>query len=406
MRRGGEDKMKKIMAIVLAGGRGQRMGVLCQDRSKPLLPFGQGKVIDFTLSNCLNSSVENISVAVDYQKRITADYVKAWGVEHGKHEIAIWEPSTAGYTGTADAIYQNLDHVRKSAPDEVIILAGDHIYQADYRDILDYHSYYKADVSIFTRPVPIEQASRFGVVKLNGHNRIIDFVEKPAIPSGNMVSMGVYVFKTTVLLEYLERDRSMETSSHDFGNDILPKVIKDKRVLSYLYDGYWRDIGTVEAYFSANMDYLHNRLPVDAAKWPIMTCGTSFRQLRASNDGKIRNSLVSAGSAIDGRVTNSIIWDNVHIGRNAAVSNSLVLTNTRIGDYSMVDHCVVDEDVVVDKVCRIGKAGWGNQQITVLGKGARVSQCDAVSMNYEKSKYLDVGYYTKPVPAVEMVTAR
>jgi glucose-1-phosphate adenylyltransferase len=331
---GRRDKMKKVMAIVLAGGKGKRMGILCQDRSKPVLPLGGGRVIDFTLSNCVNSAIDSISVAVDYQRKITNDYLVAWSRANSRRkEIEILEPLSGEYEGTADALYQNLDHILRSAPDEVLILAGDHVYQADYRDILDYHAYHRADVTIYTKRVPIEQASRFGVVKVNNHSKIVDFIEKPSMPPGNMASMGIYVFKTPVLLEALKRDHLCIASAHDFGHDIIPGLIRDNQVLSFLYEGYWRDIGTVESYFATNMDYLNNRLSMDAAKWPLMTIGSSFTRMQASPDGRISNSLVSRNSLIEGKVVNSIIWDNARICRNARVSNSLVLSNTTIASW-------------------------------------------------------------------------
>jgi glucose-1-phosphate adenylyltransferase len=397
--------MKKILAIILAGGRGQRMGILCHERSKPIMPFGPGyRVIDFTLSNCINSSIDDVLVAVDYQRRITADYVTKWSNANSNHsEMIVLEPATGGYKGTADAVYQNLDYILKLQPDEVLILAGDHIYQMDYRELLDFHTYFKGDVTIGTRTVPIDHASRFGVVHVNNHNRIVGFIEKPEVPPCNIVSMGVYAFKTSILLEHLKRDALQKLSSHDFGHNIIPEMIKDNnRVLSYTYDGYWRDIGTVESYFAANMDCLNGKFPSGRnGEWPVLTCNSNFVQMPVSPDGRVNNSLVSVTSTIEGRVTNSIVSDNAHIGKNAVVSNSLVLSNTDVGDYSKIEYCVLDEDVVIDKICHVGGAGLaaGKPNITVLGKGARVSQHDEVSLNYEKSKCLGVGYYSNlPVP--------
>jgi glucose-1-phosphate adenylyltransferase len=403
--------MKKILAIILAGGRGQRMGILCHERSKPIMPFGPGyRVIDFTLSNCINSSIDDVIVAVDYQRRITTDYVTKWSDTNSKHsELTILEPLNGGYKGTADAIYQNLDYILKSQPDDVLILAGDHIYQMDYRELLDFHAYFKGDVTIGTRTVPIDQASRFGVAHVNNHNRIVDFVEKPDVPPSNLVSMGIYAFKTSVLLEQLKRDGIQKLSAHDFGHNIIPSMVKDSsRVLSYTYDGYWCDIGTVESYFSANMDYLNGKFPSEPyGKWPVLTCNSNFVQMPFSPDGRVNNSLVSTTSTIEGRVTNSIISDNAHIGKNATVNNSLVLSNTDIGDFSMVDYCVLDEDVVIDRVCHIGKPDMASKPcITVLGKGARVSRHDSVSMNYDKSRYLGVGYYSNLPLVPDHVVAR
>ena len=392
--------MRKTLAFILAGGQGKRMGILCHERSKPVMPFGPGfRVIDFTLSNCVNSSINEMLVAVDYQRKVTADYVTRWSIYNSRaHEITVREPSNGGYQGTADAVYQNLDYILRSQPDEILILAGDHVYQMDYRELLDFHAYYKGDVTIGTRLVPMDQASRFGVVHTNNHNRIVEFVEKPEVPPSNLVSMGIYVFKTSALLECLKRDGAKANSSHDFGHNIIPEMIRGgNRVLSYTYDGYWRDIGTIESYFSANMDYLYGRFPSALdVKWPILTC-SNFLQLNESVDGKVNNSIVSSSCTIEGRVTNSIICDNAHVGKNAIVSNSVIMSNTEIGDYSLVDHCVLDEDVVIDRICQIGKpaANAGKPYITVLGRGARVSQCDSLSLvNYEKSKCLGIDYFS------------
>jgi glucose-1-phosphate adenylyltransferase len=406
----GHSKMKKVVATILAGGQGQRMGVLCQYRSKPMLPFGPGcHVIDFTLSNCVNSSISDILVAVDYQRKVTGNYVTQWGSRHLPNgEIRVLDPGNGGYAGTADAVYQNLEHLAASGADEVIILAGDHVYCMDYSEPLDFHRTASADVTICSRTVPLNHARRFGVVSTDSQGRISGFVEKPEVPVSNLASMGVYIFKTSVLLDSLKKDHSRTSSRKDFGHDIIPAIIKEVRAFAYVYDGYWRDIGTIEAYFAANMDYLKHRFPVDTPiNLPILTNGSQFRYVRASTDGRISNSFISDTSRIEGKIADSIIADNAHIGREAIVSNSLVLSNAEIGDYSRVDHCVLDEDVMVDRVCRIGKTVpvQGKPQVTVLQRGTRVSQYEAICLDYARSKCLGIGYYSNPQEP-ELVLAR
>jgi glucose-1-phosphate adenylyltransferase len=389
--------MRKVLAIILAGGQGSRMGMLCKERPKPLLPFGPGaRVIDFTLSNCVNSSIENISVAVDYKRNMTIDYVNRWGVRHLRNnQINFLPPASGGYNGTADAVYQNMDRILSYQPDEVLILAGDHVYQMDYQEVLDQHAKFKSDLTICTRSVSLEEASRFGVLKTDRHKRIVDFAEKPSTPFSNTISMGIYVFKTDVLLYYLKKDKLNKLSAHDFGHNILPDMIKASRAFSYTFHGYWQDIGTVESYYESNMDYLNGNFKINGRS-PLLTCDENNVHYVNSSEGRINNSLISSSCLINGNVNNSIIWGHSLIGKNAVVSNSLILCNSKLDDHSLIDHCVLDEDVVIDRVCHIGKYSHhtGKRPLTVISKGSRISQYDAITLNYKRSKCMGIEYYS------------
>jgi glucose-1-phosphate adenylyltransferase len=235
------------------------MGILCQHRPKPNLPFaGIARVIDFTLSNCIHSEITDIAVLTDYQRTNLTTYLSGWRCRNvGSHGIRILEPSNGSYLGTADAVYQSTGYLEQTSSDLVLVLAGDHIYQMDYRKMLVYHRQRGADVTVAVISVPIEQARRFGVVTTDDGGQITDFVEKPELPQGNLVSMGIYVFDKQTLVERLIEDAALPHSPHDFGHAVLPYMVERDRVVAYEYHGYWKDIGTPQAYYEANMELLH-----------------------------------------------------------------------------------------------------------------------------------------------------
>ncbi len=249
--------MNKVLAMILAGGKGQRMDVLCRERPKPLLPFaGSFRIIDFSLSNCIHSGIGNIAVVVDYQRQHLLDYLVSgspW-MPNANSSLSILEPKVGFYMGTADAVYQNLEYIQRHGPDLVLILAADHVYKMDYSKLLAFHERVGAELTIGVASVPIEKADRFGTVFINTEGRIIDFIEKPEVPKSNLVSMGIYAFNRDALAELLIEDAAQQASPHDFGKAIIPKMVKRNKVFAYKFNGYWRDIGTIEAYYEANMD--------------------------------------------------------------------------------------------------------------------------------------------------------
>jgi len=380
--------MKKVIALVLAGGRGQRMAAMCRHRAKPILPFGGGmKVIDFTLSNCLHSAINDVLVLVDYRRGGVAEYIANWrNANQVEKRMKILEPGETGYEGTADAVRRNLDIIGKYAPDAILVLAADHIYQMDYRELIT--SYFKsgADAMVAVKQVPFGQASRFGVVTVAADGRITDFVEKPSEPRSNLVSMGVYVFNTGSLLKYLREERCL-----DFGNDLIPSIIADKKVAAYKFDGYWQDIGTIASYYSANMDILRNppKIVFDG-KWPVLTDGPAIKSTPIVNNINMHNSICGPGCVIEGRVENSVLASNVCVKPHAVVMNSILLSNAGVDEYSLIDHCILDEDVKVDRFCYLGRSSlYNSSDITLIDRGTIVSQYDSILLNYRKSTFMD-----------------
>jgi len=371
--------MEKTIAMILAGGRGKRMEVLCHLRPKPLLPFaGRFRVIDFGLSNCIHSQIRSIAVLADYQRTDMADYMRRWrSANSGTDRLSVLEPVVGSYAGTADAVYRNLDYLRSQGADTVLVLAGDHVYKMDYRNMLAFHEKVKADATVGIVRVPVEQAHRFGTVVVDTEGRIVEFVEKSSRPHSNLVSMGIYVFNKDFLALRLTEDAGETNSPHDFGYSILPKIVKRDRIFAYEFNGYWQDIGTVEAYYEANMELLKDkpRFSLDS-NWPIFAESNTLPA-----EINIENSLVSPGCLIKGRVENSILSSGVRVEENAVVRDSVVMANASIGYHSVIDRCVLDEGVNVGSFCYAGFGSGlvpGNREITVLGKDVTVPDHTAI----------------------------
>ncbi|MDD5397984.1 MAG: sugar phosphate nucleotidyltransferase [Dehalococcoidia bacterium] len=385
--------MKKVLAIIMAGGNGSRMGVLCSDIPKPMLTFGAScRVIDFTLTNCVRSGFRDILVPVDYRREKMTDYLTKWSLANSmKNELRILEPQNGHYLGTADAIRQNLALIENYKPDIVMILAGDHVYKMDYRDMLDFHISRDANITLSVKPVHLDQASNFGIVNVNSNSEITDFVEKPAVPTGNLASMGIYLFRTDTLLNQLERN---DMSLNDFGHDIIPSMIEDGRVMAYQYKGYWRDIGTVDSYYRTNMDLLGYPPVISIeGQWPVLTDSTFSRPVRKYRAGNVWNSIVGASCRIEGRVENCILEDGVSIGHNVTVRNSIVMARASIGDYSVLNHCILDRGAKVDKFCFIGKPGipLKASDITIIDRDVRISQYESILLKYNNSSFAHGG---------------
>jgi glucose-1-phosphate adenylyltransferase len=366
--------MEEAVGIILAGGRGKRMDLLCYVRPKPALPFaGKLRVIDFSLSNCLHSQVQSLTVLVDYQRNYMASYLKDWAVANaGSARITVLPPQSGSYAGTAGAVYGNLDYLKNQTGDKVIILAGDHIYRMDYRQMLTFHDKVKADVTVGVVRVPAEEAHRFGTVVIDDKNRIQEFVEKSLHPLSTLASMGIYIFNKDILAKRLTEDAWLEDSLHDFGYSVLPGMVKRDRVFAYKFNGYWQDIGTVEAYYQANMELLGERprFSLDS-NWPVLSDYDALPVPEEGQDGRIVNSLISPCCVIKGCVENSILSPGVYIEDQAVIKNSIVMANTRVGYRSIVESCILDEDIQVGPFCHIGLGNClfpGDWDITVLGK--------------------------------------
>lgn len=377
--------MKKVEAVILAGGQGKRMDLLCYGRPKPILPFaGRFRVIDFSLSNCLHSGISAIAVLVDYQRQYISEYLEQWSLMNASDkDFQILEPGAGSYKGTADAVYQNLDSLKLYNPEVVLVLAGDHVYRMDYRKMLAFHEQMEADVTVGVISVPHEQAHRFGIVTVDAQGRIIDFVEKPRIPASNLVSMGIYAFNRKVLTDHLIEDNARADSLHDFGHVIIPKMVKRQRVLAYEFDGYWQDIGTVEAYYGANMELMRELPNLSLnGKWPIFSKDNKGLPPQILHQGNVNHSLISPGCIIKGKVENSILSPGVIVEEQAVIRDSVIMADVVIGKHSVVDRSILDDGVNVGKYCYVGfgtSLMAGINDLTVLGSNMTIPSCTAVS---------------------------
>ena len=355
---------KEMIAMLLAGGQGSRLGVLTAKVAKPAVAFGgKYRIIDFPLSNCINSGVDTVGVLTQYQPlRLNAHIGIGipWDLDRNIGGVTVLPPyersgNSEWYTGTANAIYQNLDYIDSYNPDYVLILSGDHIYKMDYEVMLDYHKANKADVTIATMPVPYEEASRFGIVLTDEDNRITEFEEKPENPRGNLASMGIYIFSWPVLREALI---TMSNQSNcDFGKHIIPYVHGNKqRLFAYEYNGYWKDVGTLSSYWEANMELI-NIIPVFNLYeefWRIYTKSDTLPPQYISEYAKVERSIISEGTDIYGEVYNSVIGAGVTIEEGAVVRDSIIMKNTVIGKGSKVTRSIIAENVKVGHDVEIG----------------------------------------------------
>lgn len=403
--------MGRVLAMVLAGGRGKRMDIMCYGRPKPALPFaGRFRVIDFSLSNCIHSQIRDAAVLIDYQRSQLANYLSNWySANAGLREAAILEPRTGSYRGTADAVYQNLDYVDRQGADTVLILAGDHIYKMDYRKLVAYHQQVGADVTVGVVPVPIDQAHRFGTVITDGGGRITEFVEKSSMPKSNLASMGIYVFRRDTLERRLNEDARRPDSPHDFGYAILPGMVGRDRVSAYKFNGYWQDIGTVEAYYAASMELVRQKPSFSLdGNWPVLAQDKSVPPARKSGQGTIINSITSSGCTVKGRVENSILGPGVWVDEQAVVKDSVLMDNAFVGYHSVVDHCILDEGVSIGRFSYIGLGTSllpEDPGVTVLGKGVTVPNRTAIGRNCRISPHVNVAdLATSAVPPGTVVS--
>lgn len=378
--------MNNMMAVIMAGGRGHRMGLLCDSRPKPILPFGgKYRVIDFCLSNCINSQISQVMVLADYHSSDLRNYLNIWRSSQTSDcdQMHILEPQSGNYLGTADALYQNLDLIRESDAADILILAADHIYKMDYREMMSFHRNKRADVTVAVTPVPIVEAYRFGIVTINDSKAIIKFNEKPVIPMSTLASMGIYIFNKKILIEALVRDASDTRSQHDFGKTILPGLVDTGNVFAFKFDKYWRDIGTVRSYYDANKEFIKQEVLFATDKtWPILN--SNEHRLPSGEfciSSTIKHSVISPGCVIKGCVENSVISPGVWIEEKAVVRNSIIMPNTFIGYHSVVDNAIIDEDVMIDKFCYVGFKGadvFHDLPITILGSAINVPRYTAI----------------------------
>ncbi len=384
--------MNRVLALILAGGASERLSILAEERAKPAMPFGgKYRIIDFSLSNCANSGIFNVAVLTQFNPRSLAQHIgvgRPWDLDRSSGGVVLLQPflsrSTRDwYKGTADAVYQNLYYIEDQKVDEVLILSGDHVYSMRYDHLILAHRNRRADVTIAVTEVPSSEISRFGIITLDHNERVISFQEKPKTSKSNLVSMGIYVFDKDVLVGCLE-EYGQKKGGHDFGQNILPEIIGKHKVYGYRFRGYWRDVGTIESYYQANMDLI-----VDLPELNLYDPGAEIRTVQRDKppakigpNAQITRSLVSNGAIINGRVQNSIIFPGVFVEEDALVRDSIVFEDTTIGRGAIIDRCIIDKQVWVSPGCHIGygdecvpnkeEPEYLNSGITIVGKGARI----------------------------------
>ena len=378
---------KECVAMLLAGGQGSRLYALTSRIAKPAVPFGgKYRIIDFPLSNCINSDIDTVGVLTQYQPLVLNDYIgngQPWDLDRMYGGVHILSPYQAKhgsewYKGTANAIYQNLSFIKNYDPEYVLILSGDHIYKMNYEKMLAEHKECGADVTVATIKVPMSEASRFGIVNTDENGRIVQFEEKPEKPKNDLASMGIYIFTADKLYKYLEQDEADENSHNDFGKDVLPKMLADGcNMHAYVFNGYWKDVGTINSLYEANMDLLGDKPEFDITdqSWKIHSRNPIAPPHYIGESGRVVGSIVALGCEIYGNVENSILSANVIVEEGATVKGSVIFSGSVIKKGATVINSIIDENAVVgEKTVVGGEAASGERKkIAVLGRGVKIS---------------------------------
>lgn len=382
---------KECVAMLLAGGQGSRLYALTKNMAKPAVPYGaKYRIIDFPLSNCINSGIDTVGVLTQYQPLVLNDYIgngQPWDLDKmhgGVHVLPPYETSLGAswYKGTANAIYQNMSFIERYNPEYVIVLGGDHIYKMDYSKMLDFHKANNADSTIAVLDVSLEEASRFGIMTTDAEGRIVDFTEKPKEPKSTLASMGIYVFTWEKLRKYLIENEEDTTASKDFGKNIIPAMLENgERLYAYNFDGYWKDVGTLDSLWEANMDILNPNIPLELydPDWKIYSRNPIMPPQYIGEKAVVENSMIAEGCYVDGTVDFSIIFAGVTIEAGASVKDSIIMPGSVIKSGAVVEYAIVGEDCVIEKGATIGarpetivnKDEWG---IAVVGHNVTVSE--------------------------------
>ncbi len=377
---------KECIAMLLAGGQGSRLGALTQKIAKPAVSFGgKFRIIDFALSNCTNSGIDTVGVLTQYRPYLLHSYIgsgEAWDMDNRDGGVSILPPYAtqdggAWYAGTADAITQNIDYIKGYDPDYVLILSGDHLYRMDYRKMLETHIAHGAELTVSVMPVPWEEASRFGILTTDDDDRIVKFSEKPEAPDSNLASMGIYIFSKDVLIEVLEEDAVDQRSSHDFGNDIMPKMLEEgRRLYTYEFKGFWKDVGTIASFHETSMDLLgeHPEFDLFDKSFPVLSNITTRPPHYIGPEARVSDCLISNGCRVYGTVTHSILSTDAIVHERAVVEDSVLLPGAEVKAGAHVRRAILGENAVVEEGVKLGSidttrdtAVVGND--VVLGKG-------------------------------------
>lgn len=367
---------KEVLALILAGGQSTRLGTLTKKLAKPAFSFGgKYRIIDFTLSNCANSDINTVGVLTQFEPLVLNSYIgigRPWGLDRKDGGVNILPPylnekGGEWYKGTANAVYQNMDYIDMQNPKYVLVLSGDHIYKMDYAKMIDFHKEKESEATITVIKVPLKEASRFGIMNTREDNSIYEFDEKPKQPKNDLASMGVYLFNWDVLKKYLAEDEKNKSSSHDFGKNIIPAMLSSGvELYAYPFKGYWKDVGTIESLWQANMDQLKidNELNLFDKDWKIYSVDPLQPPQYVSRESKVLNSMISEGCKIFGTVVNSVLSPGVHIGKGAYVSDTVIMRNTIIRENTIIHRSIIGSRCEINEECSIGKEDSSN--ITVV----------------------------------------
>ncbi len=375
-------KKKECVAMLLAGGQGSRLYALTENTAKPAVSFGSKyRIIDFPLSNCINSGIDTVGVLTQYQPLYLNEYIgngQPWDLDRNYGGVTVLPPyqgkkSTDWYKGTANAIYQNIKYIERYDPDYVVILSGDHIYKMDYSAMLRFHKKSGAACTISVLEVPLSEASRFGILSADEENRIYKFEEKPKNPQSTKASMGIYIFNKSTLFEYLKKDAAKEKTDNDFGKNIIPDMLESgEKLYAYKFEGYWKDVGTINSLWEANMDLLGEKPEFDIFddSWKIYSRNTANHPQYIGEDAVIENSLISEGCEIYGTVINSVISPGVLVEAGAVVKDSVIMGGAEVKEGAQVLYSIIDEDAFIGKNSVVGSDKQGTKKITVIGADA------------------------------------
>ena len=379
---------KECIAMLLAGGQGSRLYDLTKQIAKPAVSFGgKYKIIDFPLSNCINSGIDTVGVLTQYQPFVLNEYVgngAPWDLDRIRGGLSVLPPYQGGnhsdwYKGTANAIYQNINFIKQHNPEYVLILSGDHIYRMDYKKMLEQHKKTGAVCTVATITVPISEASRFGICNTNKDGSIYEFEEKPKNPKNDQASMGIYIFNTDTLIEYLETDEADETSNNDFGKNIIPNLLGNgEKIYAYSFDGYWKDVGTIASLWEANMDVLGDDPVLNLAdrSFRIYSRNTARPPQFIGENAIVTNSLISEGCVIDGTVINSVLSGGVKVSIGAVVRDSVIMDDVTIESDAVVDSAIVDANTVIRSGAKVGKKNAGRDDITVIARSSVINKIE------------------------------
>lgn len=369
-------KQNNMLAMILAGGRGSRLHELTNKVAKPAVSYGgKYRIVDFPLSNCANSGVDIVGVLTQYESVLLNSYVAAggrWGLDARESGVFVLPPREKAdadldvYRGTADAISQNIDFIDKYSPEYLLVLSGDHIYKMDYDKMLDYHKEMNADATIAVIEVPMKEASRFGIMNTDGDGRIVEFEEKPEHPKSNLASMGIYIFNWKLLRKILLADMKNHDSHHDFGKDVIPCLLNDKKTLAaYKFKGYWKDVGTIDSLWEANMDLIdsRNELNLNDPAWKIYTEDTSALPQYIGPNAKVNKAFITQGCVVEGEVNHSVLFTGCKVGEGAKIIDSVLMPGVEVAAGAVVRRALVADNVKIGQDAVVGSADSENIEL-------------------------------------------